>query len=64
MPRTRSGYSPQIQRFLVCALYHEAKTKRIPMTVLTDQLLSEKLKDSDGWKKAQEAGHTFELNEK
>ena len=41
-------YSPQIDRVLVCALYHEAKTRRQPMTKLVDDLLSAALRDSNG----------------
>lgn len=33
-------YSPQISRVLVCALYHEAKRRRQPMTLLVDRLLT------------------------
>lgn len=33
-------YSPRLSRLLVCALYHEAKSQRKPMTHLVDELLS------------------------
>ena len=36
-------YSPQISRFLVTVLYHEAKRHRMPMTKLVDRLLIESL---------------------
>jgi hypothetical protein len=48
-------YSPEIRRFLVSVLYHEASRRGIPMTVLTNQVLQDGLIGSDGWKKAEEA---------
>jgi hypothetical protein len=48
-------YSPEIRRFLVSALYHEARGRGVPMTVLTNQILQDSLKDSEGWRKAEEA---------
>jgi hypothetical protein len=53
MPRPKH-YSPEIRRFLVSALYHEAKGRGIPMTVLTNQLLQDSLKGTEGWKRAEE----------
>jgi hypothetical protein len=53
-------YSPQIQRFLVCAIFHEALARGIPMTVLVNQVLASALTDTEGWRKAQEAGHALE----
>lgn len=41
-------YSPRISRFLVSALYHEAKHRKIPMTKLTDELLRKQLKGGEG----------------
>ena len=32
-------YSPQLSRFMVSVLYHEAKARKIPMTKLADTLL-------------------------
>lgn len=49
-------YSPQISRFLVSALYHEAKHRNITMTKLTDELLREQLRGSKGWVKAEGSG--------
>ncbi len=46
-------YSPQISRLLVCALYHEAKRRRKPMTALTNELLREALYDSESLRIAQ-----------
>lgn len=45
-------YSPAIGRFLVCALYHEARDRGIPMTKLVDELLRVALLGSVGWQKA------------
>ena len=47
-------YSPEIRRFLVSVLYHEARERGIPMTVLTNQILQDCLKGTEGWKKAEE----------
>ncbi len=47
-------YSPQISRFLVSVLFHEAKRRRMPMTKLTDELLRQQLEGSTGWQTAQE----------
>jgi len=46
-------YSPQISRFLVSVLYHEAQRRQIPMTRLTDELLRQQLSGSESWDKAQ-----------
>jgi hypothetical protein len=46
-------YSPPISRFLVSVLYHEAKTRGVPMTKLTDHLLRQALTDSSGWQTAE-----------
>jgi hypothetical protein len=48
-------YSPEIKRFIVSALYHEAKARGVPMTVLTNELLTAGLQHTDGWQKAREA---------
>jgi len=34
-------YTPPLSRFLVCALYHEAKQRRIPMRVDSRENLTE-----------------------
>ena len=52
MPRPKH-YSPQISRFIVSVLYHEAKARQIPMTKLTDDLLRQALTDSHGWRQAE-----------
>ncbi len=47
-------YTPPLSRFIVCALHHEAKTRRVPMTRLANDLITAALKDSPGWKQAEE----------
>jgi hypothetical protein len=47
-------YTPPLSRFLVCALYHEAETRGIPMTQLASNLVEAALKESVGWQKAQD----------
>jgi len=46
-------YTPPLSRFLVCALYHEAKQRRIPMTQLANNLIELALKETPGWREAQ-----------
>ena len=46
-------YTPPLSRFLVCALYHEAKQRRIPMTRLANDLIELALKETPGWREAQ-----------
>ena len=52
MPRPKH-YSPQLSRFMVSVLYHEAKARKMPMTKLTDMLLRRSLVDSEGWQKTE-----------
>jgi hypothetical protein len=40
-------YSPQLSRLVVCALYHEAKLRKVPMTRLADELLATALQHTD-----------------
>ena len=47
-------YQPAISRALICALYHEGKHRRQPMTKLVEQLLVETLSGTTGWQKAME----------
>jgi hypothetical protein len=49
----RKHYTPPLYRFIVCALFHEAKVRGIPMTRLANDLVEAGLKDSLGWKQAQ-----------
>ena len=39
MANATKYYSPRLDRDLVTRLYHEAKAQRVPMTVLTNQLV-------------------------
>jgi len=48
-----SHYSPAISRFLVSVLYHEARRRKMPMTRLVNQLLTQQLSDSEGWQQTQ-----------
>ncbi len=54
MARAR-WYSPQLDRFLVSALYHEARRRKVPMTRLANQLLESALAGSAGWREAEVA---------
>jgi hypothetical protein len=51
MSRSRH-YVPVISRPVVCALYHEAKRRRIPMTRLLEELLTTALQGSVAWQLA------------
>jgi hypothetical protein len=48
-------YVPPISRFLVSALYHEGRRRRVPMTRLVDELLTAALQDTPGWRLAEDA---------
>lgn len=48
MPR-RTHYSPCIDRMIVCALYHEGRRIRRPMTRLANELLTQALRNTPGW---------------
>jgi hypothetical protein len=48
-------YSPQLGRFLVCVLYHEARRRKVPMTQLANRLLESALTGSEGWQEAEQA---------
>jgi hypothetical protein len=52
MPRPKH-YSPQINRFLVSVLYHEAKRQKKPMTALTNELLQTALRGSESWQQVE-----------
>ena len=47
-------YTPPLSRFNVCALYHQAKVLGILMTQLANNLVEAGLKESPGWKEAQD----------
>jgi hypothetical protein len=52
MPRKSPYYYPKISRFLVSVLYHEARSRHIPMTELAERLLRECLEGSKSWRTA------------
>ena len=56
-------YTPPLSRFIVCALYYQAKQLGIPMTQLANNLIELALKDSAGWKEAQQQHEAMELGE-
>ena len=47
-------YIPQIDRFLVKALYFEARARGLNMKQLTNQILEKHLRSSPAWTKAEE----------
>lgn len=53
MPRKCPYYTPKISRFLVSVLYHEARSRRMPMTNLTEVLLTKSLEGSQSWRTAE-----------
>jgi len=53
MPRKSPYYYPKISRFLVSVLYHEARSRRIPMTELAERLLRQSLQGSKSWRTAE-----------
>ena len=53
MPRKCPYYTPRISRFLVSVLYHEARSRQIPMTDLTEALLTQSLEGSESWRAAE-----------
>jgi hypothetical protein len=48
-------YSPVINEKLIPVLYHTARNRNIPMTMLVDELLASSLKNQDLPTKAREA---------
>jgi hypothetical protein len=48
-------YVPALTRFTVRVLYYEAKRRHIPMTRLADELLTNSLQGTPGWRIAEEA---------
>ena len=56
-------YTPPLSRLNVCALYHEAKSRNIPMTQLANQLIATGLRDSMGWQKAEAQLESMKLGE-
>jgi hypothetical protein len=56
-------YTPPLSRFLVCALYHEARQRRIPMTRLANNLIELALKETPGWREAQAQQEAMQMGE-
>ena len=52
MSRKSPYYYPKISRFLVSVLYHEARSRQMPMTELAESLLRERLEGSKSWRTA------------
>ncbi len=48
-------YSPTIDRFLICVLYHEARRQKKPMTTVTNGLLQNALRQTESWNLAESA---------
>jgi hypothetical protein len=59
----RKHYTPPLSRFLVCALFHQAKVRSIPMTQLANEIMQAGLKDSPGWKQAQAQQEAMQMRE-
>jgi len=59
----RKYYSPPLSRFLVCALYHQAKQLGIPMTQLANNLVELALKETPGWREAQAQQEAMQMGE-
>jgi len=59
----RKHYTPPLSRFIVCALYHEAKVRGIPMTQLANNLVEVGLKESPGWQKAKVQQESMRMGE-
>ncbi|MEC5129494.1 hypothetical protein VSU19_22225 [Verrucomicrobiales bacterium BCK34] len=47
-------YNPVVAPPLICALYHEAKRRRMPMTKLIEEVLVRALSGTPGWVAASE----------
>ena len=63
--KRQSVYQPGVKPHLIKALYHEAKLRGVPMTVLINDLLTKVLLATPGMRLAREetlgAGGTFPL---
>ena len=46
-------YVPEVSRHLVKVLYFEGKRRKMPMTRLVDELLTDALKATPGWEIAE-----------
>ena len=56
-------YTPPLSRFLVCALFHQAKVHSIPMTRLANEIMQAGLKETPGWKQAQVQQEAMRIGE-
>ena len=61
MPQTH--YTPPFNRFIVCALFHQAKVRSIPMTQLANEIMQAGLKDTPGWQEAQAQQEAIQMGE-
>jgi len=52
MYRKPNHYSPRLGRLIVCALYHEARRRKVAMTQLADTLLTDALANTPTWEAA------------
>lgn len=59
----RKHYTPPLSRFLVCALFHQAKVRSIPMTQLANEIMQAGLKETPGWKRAQAQQEAMRIGE-
>lgn len=46
-------YVPEVSRHLVKVLFYEGKRRKMPMTRLVDEILTDALKATPGWKTAE-----------
>jgi len=60
---SKKHYTPPLSRFLVCALFHEAKARKIPMTQLANDLVEAGLKETPGWHQARAQQETMRIGE-
>ena len=56
-------YTPPLSRFLVCALFHQAKVRSIPMTQLANEIMQAGLKETPGWKQAQAQQEAMQMGD-
>ena len=45
-------YQPELRPFLIKALHHESRHRRIPMTRLLDRIVARALDDTEGMRRA------------
>jgi hypothetical protein len=49
---SQKHYTPHLSRFIVCALFHQAKVRSIPMTQLANEIMRAGLMETPGWQQA------------